>query len=104
MKLLEDAAKHARSVDARLARQHETAARLALRDAETARMAALRIRLVGSQEFRPLADPGPDAVESIRARAQAFHEVDAINRRALDEPTDEAGGVVGWFRRLVGGP
>lgn len=101
--LLEDAAKHARSVNDRLARQQETAARLALRDAEAARMTALRARLVGVKERRPLADPGLDTVEAIRARAEAFYDVDDINRGVAGESDDSGGGVGGWLRRLLGG-
>ena len=101
VKLLEDAAKHARSVDVSLVRQQETAARLALRDAETVRMAALRARLVGTQERGPRLDPGSDAGEAIQARAEAFHDVEAITRRVTDEPISTGGGFGGWLRRLV---
>ncbi|PXW31306.1 UNVERIFIED_CONTAM: hypothetical protein DES50_10572 [Williamsia faeni] len=102
IRLLEDAAKHARSVDIRLIRQQETAHRLALRDAEAVRLAAIRARLNGTQQRPPLADPGPDSVEAIRAHAEAFYDIDDINRRVAGEPADTGGGVGGWLRRLVG--
>ncbi|WP_020108637.1 hypothetical protein [Nocardia sp. 348MFTsu5.1] len=101
VKLLEEAAKHARSVDDRLARQKQVTARLALRSAEAERVAALRVRLIGTQHRASVPDPGPDAAEAIRARAEAFYDVDDINRRVADEPVDNGGGVIGWFRRLV---
>ncbi|WP_143695104.1 hypothetical protein [Williamsia sp. 1135] len=100
VKLLEDAAKHARAVDERLRRQQEASARLALRDEESARMAGLRTRLVGNE--RPnLVEPSNEAVEAIRARAEAFYDVDAINRRVAGDDVVDTGGVLGWLRRRL---
>ncbi|WP_207842999.1 hypothetical protein [Williamsia soli] len=100
VKLLEDAAKHARAVDERLKRQQETAERLTLRDEESARIAGLRTRLMGSEQPN-LVEPGTEAVEAIRARAEAFYDVDAINRRVAGDDVVDTGGVLGWLRRRL---